>query len=267
MTSGKGGVGKTSICCNLAVALGKAGQRVLLIDADLGLANVDIVLGITPVANLAQFFSGEAALETLLVDGPRNVTVLPASSGVSSMTHLEDAQVLRLADALGALPNPFDVVLVDTGAGIGANVRRFNSAVEHVIVVTTTEPTAVTDAYATMKVLRNEQGIKRFRLLVNQAANKKAALRIYRHLTEVADRFLDLSIEFLGFVPADPSVSRAVVERSLLIEHAPNAPAAQAISHIAERIRLDEQLAPAASGGLQFFWKRLVGLPDSTPKV
>lgn len=260
ITSGKGGVGKTSVGCNLATALGQAGRRVLLIDADLGLANVDIVLGLTPAANLAQFFAGEVGLDALLLDGPKNVRVLPAASGVSSMTNLADADIQQLADALEALPEPFDVVLVDTGAGIGANVQRFNAAVEQVIVVTTTEPTALTDAYATMKVLRNEQGIKRFRLVVNQAPDKREALRVYRHLTEVADRFLDLSIEFLGFVPADPAVSRAVVDRTLLVQDAPETPAAQAITKLADRICLDEQIEPAATGALQFFWKRLIGV-------
>lgn len=257
ITSGKGGVGKTSLICNMALQLGRLGRRVLLIDADMGLANVDIMMGFKPEATLADLFSGDAALADLLVEARPNVTVLPAASGVQEMTHLEDGQLVQLMSSLDDLDADFDVVLVDTGAGIGKNVLRFNAAARRVLVVSTPEPTSMTDAYATIKVLSSAHSVKRFRLIVNQADSRKQALRVYRHITNVADQYLDVAIDYAGFVVRDPEVSRSVIERKLLLERLPDSPAAQCIQALVDDLLRDgEEDAP--TGNMQFFWKRLL---------
>jgi len=257
ITSGKGGVGKTSLICNMALEFGRMGRRVLLIDADMGLANVDIMMGLKPEANLAQMFSGEAELADLLIEARPNVTVLPAASGVQEMTHLEDGQILQLVESLDDLDMTFDIVLVDTGAGIGKNVLHFNAAAGDVLVVSTPEPTSMTDAYAVMKVLSTAHGVKRFRLVVNQVDSRKQGLRVYRRLTNVADQYLDISIDFAGFVERDANVSKAVIDRALLMEAYPESPAAACIRTLVEDLLRDEDARPP-SGNLQFFWKRLL---------
>lgn len=257
ITSGKGGVGKTSLICNMALQFGRLGRRVLLIDADMGLANVDIMMGFKPEANLADLFAGRAAIADLLVEARPNVTVLPAASGVQEMTHLDDGQMMQLLSALEGLEAEFDVVLVDTGAGIGKNVLRFNAAARRVLVVSTPEPTSMTDAYATIKVLSGGHGVKRFQLVVNQVESRKQSLRVYRHITNVADQYLDVAIDYAGFVLADPNVSKAVIERKLLLERFPESPASVCIRDlVGDLVHDGEQSAP--TGNMQFFWKRLL---------
>lgn len=257
ITSGKGGVGKTSLVCNMALHFGRLDRRVLLIDADMGLANVDIMMGFKPEATLAELFAGHATLADLLVEARPNVTVLPAASGVQEMTHLEDAQMMQLMSALDGLDAEFDIVLVDTGAGIGKNVLRFNAAAGRVLVVSTPEPTSMTDAYATIKVLSGSHAVKRFDLIVNQVDDKKQALRVYRHITNVADQYLDVAIDYAGFVLRDPEVSRSVIERKLLLEREPDSPAAVCIRALVEGLLRDGE-EDGLHGNMQFFWKRLL---------
>jgi flagellar biosynthesis protein FlhG len=262
ITSGKGGVGKTSLVCNMAKQFGATGKKVLLIDADLGLANVDIVMGITPEANLADLFSGDASLEKLLVVGAPNVMVLPASSGVQEMSYLSDGQMLKFLEAVSALDQDFDVVLVDTGAGIGRNVLHFNAAAQDVLLVATPEPTSITDAYALLKVLNQERLIKKFRLIVNRVDSKAEALKVYRTLTNVADRFLDVAIEFLGFVMNDKAVTKAVMNRQLLLDAAPESAAAEGIKALVKSLSMDPPV-DTPTGNIQFFWKRLIRQPGA----
>ena len=234
VTSGKGGVGKTSLVCNIARRLGQLGQKVLLIDADMGLANVDIVMGLAPQANLADLFLKDVDLNSLLVSGPENVTVLPASSGVRELSQLSDDQVMKFLTAVDELEVDFDVVLIDTGAGIGSNVLYFNAAAQDVLVVATPEPTSVTDAYAVIKVLSNVHKVRNFRLIVNQVENRKQALKIYRYLTNVADEYLDVNIEYLGHVVSGPEVSQAVMQRRLFLDHAPDSPVADCVRGVVD---------------------------------
>jgi flagellar biosynthesis protein FlhG len=263
ITSGKGGVGKTSLVCNIAKQFGAMGKKVLLIDADLGLANVDIVMGISPEANLSDLFSGSASLESLLVEASPNVMVLPASSGVQEMSVLSDEQILKFMEAVNGLNHKFDIVLVDTGAGIGRNVLHFNAAAQDVLVVATPEPTSITDAYALIKVLNQERMIKKFRLIVNRSNSEAEALKVYRTLTNVADNFLqDVAIEFLGTVPQDAEVSRAVMGRKLLLDAAPDSQAARGIKQLVHSLSMDPPI-DAPTGNMQFFWQRLIESPGA----
>jgi flagellar biosynthesis protein FlhG len=257
ITSGKGGVGKTSLVCNIAYHFGQFGKRVLLIDADMGLANVDIVMGLAPKANLSDLFLNDTPLDDILVEGPKNVAVLPASSGVREMTQLSDEHMLKFMGALDGLEREFDVLLVDTGAGIGKNVLYFNAAANDVIVVATPQPTSITDAYATMKVLSNTYQVKRFRLLVNQVTSRKEALKVYRYLTTVSDKYLDIAIDYLGHVRLDDKVNQAVMERGLFSALYPDSPAAQCVGRIVTSL-VDEGDVDPSVGSLQFFWRRLM---------
>ncbi|MGC3998702.1 MAG: MinD/ParA family protein [Anaeromyxobacter sp.] len=202
VTSGKGGVGKTHISANLAVLAAKAGRRVLLIDADLGLANADIVLGICPTRHLGHLLDGSASAEEVLTEGPRGIRVLGASSGIQSLTALTDEQKLTLVSAFEPLDDRFDLVIVDCGAGIGDNVLFFAGAAQEALLVVSPEPTSLSDAYATVKVLSQDAGVSHFSVVANQAADFQGR-DVFRRLTQVTDRFLDARLKYLGNVPRD----------------------------------------------------------------
>lgn len=261
VTSGKGGVGKTAVVANVAVALGKKGKKVLIIDADLGLANVDVVFGLTPKYNLNHFFAGEQDLNTILIDGPLGVKILPAGSGVQDFTHLDAHQRMRFMDELDSLHDQFDVVLIDTEAGISENVTYFNVAAQDILVVTSPEPTAITDAYALMKLLSTQYHERRFCLVVNSVQDEEEALDVYRKLTMVANRYLDISIDFLGGIPYDKRMHEAIRRQKVMIELFPTAKTSNAFEALANSLVSDAK-DHAPKGTLQFFWKNLLSMDE-----
>ncbi len=258
VTSGKGGVGKTAVVANVAVALGRLGHKVLIIDADLGLANIDVVFGLTPSYNLNHFFAGERSLDEILVEGPEGVRILPAGSGVQTFTRLDTAQRLRFLDAMEAFHGAFDVVLIDTEAGISENVTYFNVAAQQILVVTTPEPTAITDAYALMKLLSTRYQEKAFSLVVNSVKDEEEALEVYRKLTVVSGRYLDISIDYLGCIPFDKRMHEAVSRQRVILDLFPRVRTSGAFEALAAALEAAE--APhKAKGSSQFFWRRLLG--------
>ena len=257
ITSGKGGVGKTAVVANTAVALAKLGKKVLVLDADLGLANIDVVFGLTPVHNLNHFFSGDQDLQEVMVDGPYGIKILPAGSGLQNFIRLDSSQKLRLLEGLDALECSFDYVLIDTEAGISENVTYFNTAAQEILVVTTPEPTAITDAYALMKLLSVQFHERHFNLVVNMVQNDSDALDVYRKLTMVANRYLDISIDFLGSIPADKQMNDCIRKQKVISDLYPSSKVASAFSSLAERITL-EPSGSDPKGNLQFFWKKLL---------
>ena len=257
ITSGKGGVGKTSIVANLAVSLARMQRRVLILDADLGLANIDVVFGLAPHHNLNHFFAGYLDLESIMVDGPEGIKILPAGSGVQRFTRLEPYQKLRLLDALDSMNNEFDVVLIDTEAGISENVTFFVTAAQEILVVTTSEPTAITDAYALMKLLSTQYHEKQFGLLVNFINNEEEALDVFRKLTMAANRHLDISIDYLGSIPSDKLMIDSTRKQKVIVEHFPDARSSAAFEALARRI-IQEPQPIDPKGTIQFFWKRLM---------
>ncbi len=259
VTSGKGGVGKTNISANLAIALAKRGLRVLVLDADLGLANIDVILNLTHSANIEHVLSGERSLRDVVIDGPGDIKVLPSSSGVERLTHLGEDERLKLISEFEAYESEVDILLIDTGAGISPNVMYFASAAQAAIVVATPEPTSITDAYAVMKVLSTSYGENRFFLLPNNVSGEKAARKIYQDLTGVAERFLNISIDLLGFVPTDPNISRAVRRRQAFVLAYPDSPASEAIDRLADRV-LALKVPSGPKGNLQFMWRKTLDL-------
>ena len=257
ITSGKGGVGKTAVTANLAYSLAKLGKKVLILDADLGLANIDVVFGLTPMYNLNHFFSGEQDLDSILVDGPLGIKILPAGSGIQNFIRLDSHQKMRLLDGLDSMHNSFDYVLIDTEAGISENVTYFNTAAQEILVVTTPEPTAITDAYALMKLLSTKYHEKHFNLVVNQIQHEDEALDVYRKLTMVSNRYLDISIDFLGSVPEDRQMIESIRKQRVIIELYPNSRITAAFSQLAGRICM-EPSHTQPKGNLQFFWNKLL---------
>ncbi len=257
ITSGKGGVGKTAVVANLAYMLGSMGKRVLILDADLGLANIDVVFGLSPLYNLNNFFSGEQNLLDIMVDGPMGIKILPAGSGVQNFTRLDSHQKMRLLDGLDSLNDHFDYVLIDTEAGISENVTYFNTAAQEILVVTTPEPTAITDAYALMKLLSAQYHERNFNLVVNQIRTEDDALDVYRKLTMVSNRYLDISIDYLGSIPEDRQMIDSIRKQKVISELFPGSKITSAFRELAGRI-CSEPSQSHPKGNLQFFWKNLL---------
>ncbi|HEY2388650.1 MAG TPA: MinD/ParA family protein [Candidatus Binatia bacterium] len=257
VASGKGGVGKTNVVANLALALRRRGQRVIVLDADLGLANLDTLLGVNPRATLRHVLQGECAMRDVLVEGPGGIQLVPAASGFEELTQLTDAQRLLLLEQIDSLEGSFDVLLLDTGAGISPNVLFFATAAHETLVVVTPEPTSLTDAYALVKVLSTRYAEQRFDVLVNMARGEFEAKRTFTHLSRVAERFLHVSLHYAGWLPFDPEVPEAVRRQRAVLELAPGAPISRAFDVLAERM-LADRLGAAPKGGLQFFFRRLL---------
>jgi flagellar biosynthesis protein FlhG len=257
VTSGKGGVGKTSVAVNLAVGLSRGGQRVLLFDADLGLANVDIALGLKPTRDVSHVLSGESSLADILLPGPAGIHIVPAASGVAHMARLDPREQAGLVRAFSDLPLPVDTLIVDTGAGIDPAVLTFTSACQEIIVVICDEPTSLTDAYALIKVLNRDHGVKRFQILASMVDNDLQGRQLFEKLCRVSDRFLDVHLGLLGAIPRDDYLRRAIrQQRAVLLEY-PRSPSALAFERLARRVCETVPAAPG-TGGLGFFLERLI---------
>ncbi|MDC3328794.1 MinD/ParA family protein [Pseudomonadales bacterium] len=265
VTSGKGGVGKTNISVNLAASLSLAGQRVMLMDADLGLANVDVLLGLEPHFDLQHVISGEKSLDEIIVEGPLGIHVVPASSGVEKMAELTSVEHASLIAAFSELKQPIDVLIVDTAAGIADGVVSFAKACQEVIVVVCDEPTSLTDAYALIKVLSMRHGIKQFQILANMVKDESQGLNLYEKLLNTTDRFLEVGLKYLGAVPFDEQLRQSVRAQKPVIEAYPRSPAAKALVRIGEKINR-WPLPDQATGYLQFFVERLLAAAGSTAK-
>jgi flagellar biosynthesis protein FlhG len=258
VTSGKGGVGKTNITANLAVTAARAGKRVLIIDADLGLANIEIVLGVKPRYHLGDLLDGGRSIDEVLVEGPAGVMLLPAGSGVQSLTQLSDQQKLRFVDALEPIEEMFDLVFIDSGAGIGENVLFFVGAAQEAILVVNPEPTSLVDAYAVVKVLSQKAGVQTFNVIINPVVDELAARGVFQKLTTVTSRFLEAKVRHLGYVPRDENLHRAIMAQRPVCEMFPSSPSARALTVIAERLLGDKQPTTLpVEGGMKLMWQRL----------
>ncbi len=235
--SGKGGVGKSNVVVNLAMAFDRLGKRVMILDADLGLANIDVLLGIAPKYNISHVLEGKRQLGEVLVKGPGNIRIMPASSGVQELTRLTDDQKIFFLEMMDELEADIDILIVDTSAGISDTVLYFNLAAQERVVVITPEPTSLTDAYALIKVLFTRHGERHFKILSNSVEDERAGKLLFAKISKVADHFLDgISLDYLGFIPHDPNVSRSVIQQKPILEAFPGSPASKAFMVLAARI-------------------------------
>lgn len=257
ITSGKGGVGKTHTSINLGIQLTRLGKRVLILDADLGLANVNVLLGFKPTKHIGEILSGNAALKDVLVHHESGIDIIPASSGVSELTNLSEEEQERLVNAFEEISSDYDYFIVDTAAGIGDNVLYFNTAAEDVIVVIDKEPTSITDAYAVIKVLSQQHDVKTFNVLVNRCPVGTDGKGIFAQLAAVTGKFLNVSLKFLGTVQEDTSVREATVQQRAYSELFPTSRASMDIGRVAKKLE-DQAADRVPRGGMQFFFRSLV---------
>ncbi len=257
ITSGKGGVGKTSIVGNLGYAFAKLGKKVLILDADLGLGNLDVLLGLAPKYNLSHVILGERTIDEILVEGPGKMNILPASSGIQELTNLNKDQKIQILTQLDLLIDSVDVLFIDTAAGISSNVMDFNATAQEVVVVVSPEPTSITDAYALMKVLSLKYSGKACKLIVNMVRRPEEGREVFRQLQIVTDRFLDITIEYLGYVLLDGKVTKGVRNQKIVSELYPDTPASKCFTDISRKI---SSMAPLnlPKGDSNLFWRHLV---------
>lgn len=256
ITSGKGGVGKTNFAVNLGIALSKLGQKTLLVDADLGLANVDVMLGLIPKYNLGHVLLGEKKIDDIIIKGPEGMKIIPSGSGMYKLANLSEKKLAQCLEYLNQLEKSTDFILIDTGAGLSKNVLKFVLAAGEVIIITTPEPTAITDAYGIIKVISASRRDLPIRVVINMVKNEKEAEEVMERLSAVSQRFLGLDLERLGFIPIDATVPKAVKEQQPFILGHPRSMVAQNINQIATK--LVNGNIQATAGSISFF-ERLLG--------
>jgi flagellar biosynthesis protein FlhG len=253
--SGKGGVGKTNVVANLAAALTFTGKRIMVIDGDLGLANLDLLLGVRPQYTLWDFFAGRRALPEIFVTSPLGITIFPAASGAPELTRLSHEQKLLLLSELDTLPNDSDIMLVDTASGISDTVTYFASAAHEIVLVITPEPASLADTYALVNVLASVHGEKRFWVVANTVEDETQAHRLLAALWRTSSRCVHTSFELLGWIPRDPALTSAVMQQQMVVETAPHSPSARAFTVLARRLVEATAETPRVKGGLQFFFR------------
>jgi flagellar biosynthesis protein FlhG len=256
ITSGKGGVGKTNIVANLGVAFKRLGKKVLILDADMGLGNLDVLIGLAPKYNLSHVIRGVKTIPEIILSGPEDLHILPASSGIQELTNLTTEQKIQMLSQLDILVDSFDILLIDNAAGISSNVMDFNVTAQEILVVVSPEPTALTDAYALMKVLSLKYSVKHCKLLVNLVAHAQEGREIYRQLNLVASRFLDTTIEYIGCVLFDERVTECVKRQKIVSAMYPSTTASKCFLTLAKRI-LKSPAIKTPNGESNFFWDHL----------
>jgi flagellar biosynthesis protein FlhG len=235
VTSGKGGVGKSSIVSNIAYILGSNNEATYILDADLSLGNIDIMFGMVPKFNIKDLIEGKKSIEEIIVEGPGGIRLIPATSGISEFSSLTAEEKNILFSSFRELPE-YDFLIVDTSAGISSNVIYFNSISDDIIIVVTPDPASITDSYAVIKVLSKKTGRKDFNIIVNMAKDEDEGLEIYKKLLSVTDRFLDVYLDYMGHIPMDANVNMATKKQKLWVKQFPDAPATKAILKICNRL-------------------------------
>ncbi len=265
ITSGKGGVGKTLTTVNLALSARRLGLKVLVLDGDMGLANVDVVLGLQARYNINDVLEGRIGINSIILDGPLGVKIIPSGSGICQLAQLSFVQRIALLEQLEQLNEDFDVLVIDTSAGIADTVLHLNSVAEQSIIVTTPEPHAMTDAYAMIKVLSDQKKQPNISLMVNMAKSEMEGQQVYNRLSDVANRFIGKDIKYLGMIPFDPQIQKSVAQRRAASEFTTHTNAGQAWNKIAQNI-FDNQGEPGIREQDQI-WRELVWVNQSNAQL
>ncbi len=264
VTSGKGGVGKTNISINLALALADRDKSVTLMDADLGLANIDVLLNLKPLRNLSHVIEGDCNLKDVLIDGPNNIRIIPASSGIKMMNQLTPAQNMGLIHAFDELEKNTDVLIVDTSGGLSDSVVRFCSAAQDILVVVCNDPASIADAYALIKILHRDHRVQRFQIVVNKVQTEAEGCDLFERLRKVSEQFLDVVLSLKVIIPQDDNILRAVRQRRPFYLSYPGSKAIKSFKKLASAVDNPNRTA-RASGQLTFFAEQMIGAQGSEP--
>lgn len=262
VSSGKGGTGKSTLALNLAIALSLQGKKIILLDADMGLANIDIMLGIVPAYNIYHFVQGQKSLREIIISHPTGIDIIPGGSGIIELANLNRDQLKRILVELGSLDGEYDFMIIDTGAGISENVLSFLLAAEDVIIITTPEPTSITDAYGVVKGLRQHDFSGHLYLVVNRVEDSHEGRLVAEKFKMVCSKFLHLNIDFLGFVMNEPMIKEAIRRQTSFLDAFPHSAAAKNIMDISYRltnssVEADERDVPQ-NRGIRNFFKKLI---------
>jgi len=257
VASGKGGVGKTNVSANLATAMVANGKNVLILDADMGLANIDVMLGLRPVYNLSHVISGEQSLTDVMVETKSGLKIIPAASGIKVMTELSPIQHAGLIQAFSDLEDDYDVLMIDTAAGISDSVISFCQAAQEVLVVVCDEPASLIDSFALIKVLNRDNGVNRFHILANKTHSSQEGRDLYAKLLNVTDRYLDITANYIGAIPYDEYLKKSVKQQRAVVDAYPRSRSAIAFKNLA--LKADKWPRSDSPGGhLEFFVERLI---------
>ncbi len=257
VASGKGGVGKTNVTVNLGVALAMQGKQVLILDADLGLANIDVMLGVHPQYNLLHVLDGSKTLQEIIVEGPAGLKIIPAASGIQKMAELSPAEHAGMIQAFSELDQHIDVLLIDSAAGIADSVISFTRAAQEVIIVVCDEPASITDAYALIKLLNRDYKLEHFHIIANMSRSVQEGRELFDKIALVCERFLEVQLDFMGIVPFDEDLRQAVKRQRAVVEYIPQSKAATAFTHLSKKVaHWPVQKQPR--GHMEFFVERLI---------
>lgn len=259
ITSGKGGVGKSSTVANLALTMGRRGYRVLLLDGDLGMANLDIMFGARSQGTIQDVVNGDKTLDEVIIQVAENVYLIPGGSGIYGMSRLDVFQRQSLLDQVSDLDRQFDFMLIDTAPGIDDNVLYLNTAAQEIVVVVNSDPSSLTDSYALIKVLHQRHQESRFSILPNMVKDENEAMAIYRRLSDVANKFLYVSLDLKGYIPMDLNLRQATQQQQLVVQAYPNSASSLAFKKLSEKLG-GFGVAPELKGSIQFFWQQLSGV-------
>lgn len=245
VTSGKGGVGKTSFSVNAAMEFARKGKKVVVFDADFGLANVEVMLGIRPKYNLLDLIHNNMSMEDIITQGPENIGFISGGSGVSELATLDNDSIKLLISKLVQLDKMYDIVIIDTGAGITDSVMEFVLVGPEIVLVVTPEPTSITDSYSLLKVLRRKDKFdplyKTINVVVNRASGEEEGIEVYNKINTVSSKFLNIDLKYMGFVPQDKNAAYAVIEQKPVVSAYPMSPASKAIAEIANKLFYDDR--------------------------
>lgn len=258
ITSGKGGVGKTTLVANMALSLAQKGKKVLILDGDLGMANVDILFGMKSEGNIHDIISGRKEMRDILKEVSKDVFLIPGGNGIVEFNHLNNFERRAMIEAVSSLPMGFDYLLIDTAPGIAENVLFLNSAAQTVSVVITPDPASFADAYALIKVLNTQYKVNRFSIICNQVRDEQEGMGLYQRFNDVVNKFLYIGLDYWGSVPNDAVLRKANQMQRLIVRHDVGAESTKAIRQIANKVEQSTKLIES-SGGMQMFWDQVVG--------